>query len=111
MAKGYRLQRRTWRLISEAFVSREDLRRERERARELRQTSWWRRKLARGICYYCGRRFLPNELTMDHLVPLARGGKSTRSNCVVSCKECNTKKKTLLPLEWDEYLKGVRHGE
>jgi 5-methylcytosine-specific restriction protein A len=29
---------------------------------------------------------------MDHLIPLARGGKSTKNNCVVSCKECNTKK-------------------
>jgi 5-methylcytosine-specific restriction protein A len=29
---------------------------------------------------------------MDHLIPIARGGKSERRNVVPSCKECNTKK-------------------
>ncbi len=86
------------------WVSPEFLKRERQRARELRQSAWWKRKLAKGDCYYCRRRFPPGELTMDHLVPLVRGGRSTKSNCVPCCKECNTKKNTLLPLEWEEYL-------
>jgi len=96
------------RLEEAAWVSAHDLRRERQRARELRQTQWWRRKLARGLCHYCGRMFPPGDLTVDHLVPLARGGKSTRSNCVPCCKECNTKKRSLLPLEWEEYLESLR---
>lgn len=29
---------------------------------------------------------------MDHLIPIARGGKSTKNNCVPSCKDCNSKK-------------------
>ena len=29
---------------------------------------------------------------MDHLIPIARGGKSNKKNCVPSCKECNSKK-------------------
>lgn len=29
---------------------------------------------------------------MDHLLPLARGGKTTKKNVVVSCKACNTAK-------------------
>jgi len=29
---------------------------------------------------------------MDHLIPIARGGKTDKKNCVVSCKDCNTKK-------------------
>lgn len=29
---------------------------------------------------------------MDHVVPLARGGKSSKKNCVVCCKECNNSK-------------------
>jgi hypothetical protein len=36
------------------------------------------------------------ELTMDHVVPLARGGKSTKGNVVPACKPCNNKKKQLL---------------
>jgi 5-methylcytosine-specific restriction endonuclease McrA len=41
---------------------------------------------------------------MDHQVPLGRGGRSTRGNVVPACKECNTNKKALVPLEWQAYL-------
>ena len=36
---------------------------------------------------------------MDHILPVVRGGKSTKSNCVVCCKECNNAKKYLTPAE------------
>ena len=87
-------------------VSEEEINREREKARALRHSRWWKQRLARGICYYCGRRFPPDELTMDHIVPIVRGGKSTKGNIAVACKECNNKKKHMLPMEWEEYLKG-----
>ena len=29
---------------------------------------------------------------MDHVIPVARGGKSNKKNCVPSCKDCNSKK-------------------
>ena len=80
------------------------IRKEKAKARELRKSSWWKNKIAQGICHYCGRQSLPGELTMDHIVPLARGGRSTKGNLVATCKECNNKKKTLLPLEWEEYM-------
>jgi 5-methylcytosine-specific restriction endonuclease McrA len=41
---------------------------------------------------------------MDHIVPLGRGGRSIRGNVVPACKECNSRKKALLPVEWQEYL-------
>lgn len=85
-----------------------DIKRERSKARELRMSQWWKRRCAKGICYYCGRSVLPKELTMDHIVPIARGGRSTKGNVVTSCKDCNNKKKQLLPMEWDEYLNDVR---
>ena len=80
------------------------IRAERQKARELRQSQWWKRKLAKGECHYCKKQTPPKELTMDHLVPLARGGRSTKGNVVPCCKECNTQKKQLLPTEWAEYL-------
>ena len=82
----------------------EDLKRERSRARDLRESQWWKRRLAKGICHYCGQPALPKELTMDHIVPISRGGKSTKSNVVPCCKECNNAKKQLLPMEWEQYL-------
>jgi 5-methylcytosine-specific restriction endonuclease McrA len=80
------------------------IRAERARARELRKTRWWQQKTAPGLCHYCGKKFPFRELTMDHLVPLSRGGRSTKDNLVPSCKSCNTLKKSLLPLEWQEHL-------
>lgn len=41
---------------------------------------------------------------MDHIVPLIRGGKSVKSNIVTACKTCNSQKKHLLPIEWQDYL-------
>lgn len=83
-----------------------DLKRERSKARQLRQSQWWKRRLAKGICYYCGGSTPPAELTMDHIVPVARGGKSTKGNVVTACKECNNNKKQLLPMEWEQYISG-----
>lgn len=82
--------------------------REKEKARGLRKTQWWQRQLARGVCHYCGRKIQPAELTMDHIVPLIRGGRSTKGNVVPACKECNNRKKYLLPVEWEDYLNGFR---
>jgi 5-methylcytosine-specific restriction endonuclease McrA len=42
---------------------------------------------------------------MDHIVPLIRGGKSSRGNIVPACKTCNSQKKYLLPIEWEDYLR------
>ncbi len=92
-------------------VSEQDIKREKEKARDLRRTRWWKNKLAHGVCHYCGGTFPPEELTMDHLVPIARGGKSTRGTVVPACKECNSRKKYLLPIEWDEYLDSMGKGE
>lgn len=82
----------------------EDLKRERHRARALRESQWWKRRLAKGICHYCNRPTPPKELTMDHIIPVSRGGKSTKGNVVPCCKECNNAKKQLLPMEWEAYL-------
>ncbi|KAF0182330.1 MAG: HNH endonuclease family protein [Nitrospirae bacterium] len=87
--------------------SAEDVKRGRQKARELRQSAWWKQKLARGVCYYCNAKTHPSELTMDHIVPLIRGGTSAKNNIVTACKECNNKKKYLLPLEWEEYLRSL----
>ncbi len=85
-------------------VSEEELRRERQKARELRQSQWWKNRIAQGVCHYCGAQAPPKELTLDHVVPLVRGGKSTRGNCVPACKACNSQKQSLTPVEWAEYL-------
>ncbi|MBF0318738.1 MAG: HNH endonuclease [Nitrospirae bacterium] len=78
--------------ISEAFVKREKM-----KARLLRQTQWWKAKRSTGVCYYCNNNFAPAELTMDHIIPISRGGMSIKSNIAVACKGCNDRKKHTLP--------------
>ena len=77
---------------------------ERKKAKQLRSTRWWQQKTSTETCYYCGEKVGFKNLTMDHVIPLGRGGRSTKDNLVPCCKECNNKKKSLLPVEWDEYM-------
>lgn len=41
-------------------------------------------------CAYCGSK---DNLTIDHIIPKSRGGKSTFENCVAACKACNNDKR------------------
>ena len=80
----------------------EHVRREKAKARKLRRSQWWKNQLATGVCYYCKRRFPPSELTMDHVVPIIRGGRTTKRNVVPCCRACNAAKQYHLPVEWKE---------
>jgi len=82
-------------------VDEETIRRERAKARELRRSQWWKRRTAAGVSHNCGAQVGAHALTMDHLVPLSRGGRSTKGNLVPACKDCNTSKKHQLAFEWD----------
>lgn len=54
-------------------------------------------------CAYCDTR--TRDLTIDHIIPRSRGGKSDFDNCVTSCKPCNSKKGGHTPSEVRMYLK------
>lgn len=43
-------------------------------------------------CQYCGRNRPPEELSIDHVTPRSRGGKTSWENCVLACVGCNTRK-------------------
>lgn len=47
-------------------------------------------------CQYCG---TSRDLTLDHVIPKARGGKSTWSNLITACKNCNARKGDFTPDE------------
>lgn len=53
-------------------------------------------------CFYCCDSNRP--LTMDHVIPLKRGGKHIRENIVPSCKSCNCKKSARLISEWRPWI-------
>ncbi len=43
-------------------------------------------------CQYCGKRFTPEQLTYDHVIPRSKGGRTNWENIVTCCLECNKKK-------------------
>lgn len=54
-------------------------------------------------CAYCGS---PKErLSIDHILPRSRGGRTTFENCVAACKSCNLKKGGRTPSEAGMFLK------
>jgi 5-methylcytosine-specific restriction endonuclease McrA len=53
----------------------------------------------RHTCQYCGRHGSQAELTIDHLVPRSRGGRTAWDNVVLACTACNTRKGSRLPDE------------
>ncbi len=52
-----------------------------------------------NTCQYCGRRPGTSELSIDHVLPRSRGGRSSWENCVLSCMECNRRKGSRTPTE------------
>jgi hypothetical protein len=46
----------------------------------------------RSTCYLCGRELGATEITLDHVIPLARGGAHTEENLRVACRSCNSRK-------------------
>jgi 5-methylcytosine-specific restriction endonuclease McrA len=55
------------------------------------------------ICGYCG--IKSKKMTIDHIIPRSKGGKSTFENCVASCKKCNSKKGSKTPREAKMFLR------
>lgn len=83
----------------EISTDRKQAAKEKSRAKDLRKKDWWKNLVGAGVCHYCKGKFPPGELTMDHVVPLSRGGRSVRGNVVPCCKNCNNDKKYLTPAE------------
>lgn len=53
----------------------------------------------RQICAYCSSRFVETELTVEHIVPVSRGGRHEWTNVVTACRSCNTRKGNRRPEE------------
>jgi len=43
-------------------------------------------------CQYCDTRITVKTVTMDHVIPISRGGKTSWYNLVASCQDCNSRK-------------------
>lgn len=77
------------RLVSYVRIPREAHRRRITRRAVLARDAW--------TCQYCGSR--KSGLTVDHVIPRSRGGKSVWENIVAACAPCNRRKGNRLPRE------------
>lgn len=59
----------------------------------------WDRLVRRhaGRCAYCGR---TEALTIDHVVPIAKGGRHSIGNLLLACRRCNFSKSDRLLIVW-----------
>jgi len=47
---------------------------------------------AAGHCIYCGHAVSPQDMAVDHIIPLSKGGENHYENKVCSCPSCNAQK-------------------
>lgn len=62
----------------------------RRRLPRLSKTNLYLRDLY--TCQYCSTALPRNFLTIDHVTPISKGGRTTWTNCVAACNPCNSRK-------------------
>jgi 5-methylcytosine-specific restriction endonuclease McrA len=60
------------------------------------------RRLYSQPCFYCGSK---DQITADHVIPLARGGTHSLGNLVAACRSCNSQKHAKTITEWKKMRK------
>ena len=70
---------------------------------EYRVTSKELDSLLRKPCFYCGKK----SETIDHIIPVSRGGRHAIGNLTGSCKKCNFSKNNKFLIEWIVYKKQI----
>lgn len=61
----------------------------------------------RGKCGHCGCKLTDQNISVDHIIPISKGGSNQEENLICLCKECNKDKSDMLadPLYYYPYLK------
>lgn len=68
-------------------------------------TSQEKLKLYNSSCFYCGSK---ESIQIDHVIPIARGGRHSIGNLVAACARCNNQKKARYIMEWRLGMSGPR---
>lgn len=66
-----------------------------------------KKRLVSGPCFYCGAK---GKMELDHVIPVARGGRHSIGNLVSACQKCNNRKRTAYVMEFRLKKSGVRRS-
>lgn len=58
-----------------------------------------------GLCAYCGQHRNIKYMTVDHIIPLSKGGADDIGNLQCTCKLCNRLKDNMLPHEFTAFIR------
>ena len=88
----------------------EHIKKEKAKAQKLKKSAWWSQQVKKEKCCYCGKKTPQKDLTMEHLTPLVRGGRTIKTNVAPACKKCNFSKKhkTLVEIRLENLKKGSK---
>ena len=57
-------------------------------------------------CHYCWKHFIREDMTVDHKIPVSKGGKNNKGNLVRACQPCNLDKGTS---DYDKFMEKTKH--
>lgn len=60
-----------------------------------------------GLCAYCGQHRNIKYMTVDHIIPLSKGGTDSIENLQCTCKMCNRLKSDMLPSEFTAFVRCI----
>lgn len=60
-----------------------------------------------GLCAYCGQHRNIKYMTVDHIIPLSKGGTDSLENLQCTCKLCNRLKSDMLPSEFTDFVRCI----
>ena len=68
----------------------------------------WQQLYSADTCYYCGKQIEGRNKTVDHKIPISRGGTNARENLVMCCQSCNSHKNNRTESEYYEWRNNHR---
>lgn len=89
--------------MNDPFCRKDNTRKKLQKMRRKQYTAYERELIYRKgdcKCYLCGKELMLSDMTLDHVVPLSKGGTDCLENIRPCCKECNTWKGNSLMQEF-----------
>lgn len=56
------------------------------------------------VCFFCNKKLKFRQISIDHYLPLSKGGTDDVFNLVLSCKKCNLEKKDLIIMDYKDII-------